>query len=940
LLKRYSEQRDAYLAPAYNETQVRRELLDPFFSALGWDVANRQGYAEAYKDVIHEDQVRVEGSTKAPDYSFRVGGNRKFFVEAKKPSVDVEHDPAPALQLRRYGWSAGLPLSVLMNFEHLAVYDTRIRPHQDDRASTARVLLIPHAEYADRWQEIENLLSREAVLRGEFDRFAESSKLKRGTARFDDAFLADIEEWRKLLASAIARDNRTISEREANLAVQSTLDRIVFLRIAEDRGIERYGRLRAASEKPGIYERLTGMFRDADARYNSGLFHFRQESSREPPDETTLALTIDDKPLRRILHGLYYPESPYEFSVVPLDVLGRVYERFLGKQVRVDARGARVEEKPLVRKAGGVFYTPGPVVDFIVSRTLGAALHGKKPGPRGGASQVRVLDPACGSGSFLIAAYEYLLTWHRDRYVADGPEKHRRALYRGPDGGWALAIEEKKRILTNGIFGVDIDEQAVEVTKLSLLLKVLEGESAQTVEQQLRLFHERALPDLSANIRCGNSLVSTDWFGGATATLDPTTSFTVNPFDWRAEFRDVFDSRGGFDVIIGNPPYVSLQSGFISPELLAYLEAHYACYERITDYFALFLERVRTLATKGGHCGLIVPATVMANLSFTKLRTALLTEATLSHLAHLGDGVFRDAVVPTCILVWRNAKPKAHAEVEVVTEVRNLAAEDFEKTAIEQARFLALPNAALNVNASEATESLLAKVAEDSVTLGSLLNVKEGVKTGDDATFLSDEPKGRRSRAVLKGRDIEHFEILPTQRFIDYDPARLSRPQTPEHFEVPEKLLIRRVGNRLVAALDSKQHYCVHTLYTARMLPEEKEYGLPFLLAVLNSRLLGCIYRRKNPPKGKVFPEVRIWALNELPVPQLSTPERRKSAAVIKALAERAMALAPRARTATGHERAVAARELGAVREQIDQEVYRLYGLSAKQVTEVERFYP
>jgi hypothetical protein len=151
LVARFAEQLDAYKAGHYNETQLRREFLDPFFTALGWDVDNAQGYAEAYKDVIHEESIRIGGATKAPDYGFRIGGTRKFFVEAKKPSVDIQDEPGAAYQLRRYAWSAKLPLSILSNFDEFAVYDGRVKPHQNDPAATARIFHCTFREVAEKW---------------------------------------------------------------------------------------------------------------------------------------------------------------------------------------------------------------------------------------------------------------------------------------------------------------------------------------------------------------------------------------------------------------------------------------------------------------------------------------------------------------------------------------------------------------------------------------------------------------------------------------------------------------------------------------------------------------------------------------------------------------------------------------------------------------------
>jgi predicted type IV restriction endonuclease len=505
LVARFREHLPDYHAGAYNETQLRRDFLDPLFKLLGWDVHNKAGYAEAYREVVHEDKVKVGGMTKAPDYSFRVGGQRKFFLEAKKPSIFIKEDIAPAYQLRRYAWSAGLSLSILSDFEEFAVYDCRTKPAVNDKASKSRLLYFTFEEYESRWDEIVGLFSKEAILKGAFDRYAATAKGKKGTASVDAEILKEIEAWRDLLARHIALRNPGISNNDLNYAVQQTIDRIIFLRICEDRGIEPYGRLQALQNGGATYDRLKQLFRDADDRYNSGLFHFRPEKGRDAPDEITLSLQLDDKPLKDILKDLYYRNSPYEFSVLPADILGQVYEQFLGKVIRLTSAGqAKVEDKPEVKKAGGVYYTPTYIVDYIVRQTIDRVVEGKTPKQ---IEKIRVLDPACGSGSFLIGAYQYLLDWHLNAYASDDPERHakgRAPKIRQGANGWRLTTAERKRILLAHIHGVDIDAQAVEVTKLSLLLKVLEGESDDSLASQFPLFRERVLPDLDANIQCGN----------------------------------------------------------------------------------------------------------------------------------------------------------------------------------------------------------------------------------------------------------------------------------------------------------------------------------------------------------------------------------------------------------------------------------------------------
>ncbi len=316
----------SYKKGSYKETQVRREFIDPFFEELGWDITNKRGHAEAYKDVIHEDAIKVGGSTKAPDYCFRVGGKRMFFVEAKKPSVNIKEDIHPAFQLRRYAWSNKLPLSILSDFEEFAVYDCRVKPNKNDKVSHSRVLYFKYTDYLDRWDEIAGIFSKDAIYKGSFDKYVEENKLKKGTAEVDDAFLEEIERWREILARNIALRNPGLSQRELNFSVQQTIDRIIFLRICEDRGIEGYGRLMALLNGDNVYARLFALFRKADSKYNSGLFHFRKEKGRENYDKLTPNLVIDDKVLKDIFKNLYYPDSPYEFSVLPTEMLGHVYE--------------------------------------------------------------------------------------------------------------------------------------------------------------------------------------------------------------------------------------------------------------------------------------------------------------------------------------------------------------------------------------------------------------------------------------------------------------------------------------------------------------------------------------------------------------------------------------------------------------------------------------
>jgi len=761
LVARFEQNLEAYQSGKYNETQIRREFIDPFFKALGWDIENTSGYAEAYKDVIHEDAIKIGSANKAPDYSFRIGGTRKFFVEAKKPSVNIAEDIGPAYQLRRYAWSAKLPLSILTDFEEFAVYDCRVKPDKSDKASTARIIYMNYKEYLTRWEEIASVFSKEAVMKGSFDKYAESAKAKKGTAGVDAAFLAEIDSWRQALAQNIALRNPKLSQRELNYSVGKTIDRIIFLRICEDRGIEPYGQLMALQNGANVYKRLTEIYYNADDKYNSGLFHFKQEKDRfEPPDDLTLSLSIDDKILKDIFKSLYYPESPYEFSVLPADILGQVYEQFLGKVIHLTpGHRAKVEEKPEVRKAGGVYYTPTYIVDYIVKNTVGKLLEGKTPKT---AEKLRILDPACGSGSFLIGAYQYLLDWHRDIYIEDGAEKHAKGknpkLYQRIRNEWRLTTAERKRILLNNIYGVDIDPQAVEVTKLSLLLKVLEGESDQTIKSSFKLFHERALPDLGNNIKCGNSLIGPDYYAGKqTSFLDTEEMQRVNAFDWEKEFPEIFKA-GGFDTVIGNPPYIRIQGlqKNYDNQVGYYIKNYKSAVKRF-DIYLLFIEKGFKLLKNNALLGYICPHKFLNSDFGSGIRQFLIENSAIKKVVSFGHNlIFEHASTYTGLIFLSKEKNRKFYYYEFLKDYKTDLPNQLLKITENDFAVYNLENftSAAWTLTSSSTKNIFDKFKSFPKIEDVFSQIFQGVVTGyDDVYFL--ERKGK-----IEDKIIEVFSII------------------------------------------------------------------------------------------------------------------------------------------------------------------------------------
>lgn len=958
LVERFRDHADAYHAGRYNETQIRREFLDPLFAALGWDVDNSRGHAEAYKEVIHEDAIKIGGATKAPDYCFRIGGVRKFFVEAKKPSVDIQDAIEPAFQLRRYAWSAKLPLSILTDFEELAVYDCRVRPVKTDKPSKARTLFLRYDELPQRWAELADIFSKDAILKGSFDKYADSARRKHGTAEVDAAFLAEIEQWRDILARHIALRNPRLSQRDLNFAVQRTIDRIVFLRICEDRGIETYGTLQALTNGENVYSRLFERFRRADERYNSGLFHFETESDRpEAPDDLTPALTIDDKPLKDILTRLYYPESPYEFSVLPADILGQVYEQFLGKVIRLTSgHQAKVEEKPEVRKAGGVYYTPTYIVDYIVRQTVGKLVEGRTPRQVGAltdayqpsrakdARPLTILDPACGSGSFLLGAYQFLLDWYRDAYVQDGVEKHAKGknprLFQHGSGEWRLTTAERKRILLSHIYGVDIDAQAVETTKLSLLLKVLEGETGETIGSNLRLFHQRALPDLAGNIKCGNSLIGPDFYDGTLLNLfDEEERLKINAFDWNAEFKDILSS-GGFHAVIGNPPYVLLQNEFRDDQQLAYFRAKFRAASYKLDTYHLFMERTVRLTTDGGLTSMITPANFLTNNHLDKLRHFLLGETGIDHILVIDGGVFHGISVDNAIWVTRRGATTTRSFKIIHAKLEDFVITKTHQYTLRKKAILDDPHALFTGSETKSSTNLWNRCAAGSTPLGDLACVNFGKQLRDRKVHVKDVIRIKKGSKVpskyipcYTGRDISRFVCQWGQLACLNDRiAQCGGCWDDKKQNAKGKLITRQIGKTPVFAYDELGYQCLNTVF---MVNVREDVPPLYVLGILNSKLMAALWLERFYDRRRSFPKIKGTYLKHLPIRFVAAGNKihKQIVTLVQTILdlhrELSAAQTPHAKTALQRQIAVADR-------QIDKLVYDLYGLSEEEIRIVE----
>ena len=967
----FARNEEQYRDPSYKEAQLRQEFLDPLFAALGWDMDNRAGHAESYKDVIHEDAIKIGSETKAPDYSFRIGGTRKFFVEAKKPSVLVKDDPAPAYQLRRYSWSAKLPLGILTDFQEFAIYDTRVRPVYGDKAHTARLFYCTYEQLPEKWDEIAGIFAKDSVLRGSFDKYAATTKGKRGTATVDVAFLEEIERWRELLARHLALRNESLSQRDLNFVVQRLIDRLIFLRIAEDRGLEPFGQLQALTAGNNLYPRLREIFERADFRYNSGLFHFEKDADcTESPDRLSLRLELDDAPLKDVLKNLYYPASPYVFSVIPADILGSVYERFLGKVIHLtETHKARIEEKPEVRKAGGVYYTPTYIVDYIVRQTVGTLVADKTPKQ---IEKLRVLDPACGSGSFLIGAYQFLLDWYLDYYAKNDPEKWSKQkpprLYEtNPNAGrdafgqlrnppssirspqseiriqrnWQLTTAERRRILLAHIHGVDIDAQAVEVTKLSLLLKVLEGEARETQGRTREM--SAVLPDLGTNIRCGNSLVGHDFYAQPDLpTLDDEARLQLNTFDWAEGFPEIMRA-GGFDAVIGNPPYGADVGANVEP----YIRQRYDSVANSLDTFILFMEKAGTLLRSQGRIGVIIPSGWVSTPSCLKLRRHFSQVYRPESFVSLPYDVFAGAYIDTMIVTasrlqkgatWASLPSQAVDLVVFPIRHRIDSADEFSPHAKAGSfeSWLTPPNLEFLVLSSVAESALVQKLRRAPEILASFAQVMRGIETYHPRA----KSECKQAKPALTG-DVLRYSLTHGPAAFESYTDEIAAGKPLRFFSGPRVLLRQLLSRKFrLQAVYAETEFLTNQSMQSLIPAEGSPASIKFVLAVLNSRLLSWYFCQINlVARRDDFPKTIIKQTRELPFPRLtlsSKPDRERHDRLVE-LVDTMLALHAKLSAAQSPDvEENLRRQIIGTDKAIDALVYALYGLTPEEIALVE----
>lgn len=909
-----------------NETDVRTKFIDLFWEALGWDMHNLKGKTAFLEEVMYEGSTeRNDGRIGNTDYAFRDdAGNDIFFVEAKRPSVVVKKDSKAAYQIRDYAYNKNHPIGILTDFEEFAIYDCTAAPQKTDNVDKGLLAYYTYEQYTEPevFAILWDTFARENVLRGSLVAYQQRvQKDKSYSKPVDKRFLLDLEDWRKRLAQAIIKDNPTITIDDLVFVVQATINRIVFMRICEDRNIEPAETLKNAvggvTVKGKVYQNLLTVFKHANARYNAGLFDVSLHNS------IAENIYIDNFEIRKIIEELYFPHSPYRFEIISPEILGVAYEQFLGKTIRLERSGkdaydrtgkkvpgynAIVEYKPDVRKAGGVFYTPQYIVNYIVAQTVGKLVEGKTP------NEVALLtfcDPACGSGSFLLGVYQFLIKWHT-QYYSKHPTK---AMPNQPlpyENGM-LTIAERKRILTNNIYGVDIDAQAVEVAKLSLLLTCL----ADNQNLSPTKTYKHLLPNIDQNIQCGNSLIDTE-------------------FDWKQQFKTVF-KNGGFDAVVGNPPY----GASLDEQQKVYLKEKYKTFGWRGETYVLFTEKATNLLKINGLIGYIIPDTYL-NLDFTKqMRDFLLQNTQINQIVALPSNIFKDATVDTTILLVKKEKETTdfHKNKVKITsfnkkatiiDIQDANARKFEISTEEW--FL---SNSFNVQSDKTETKLIQRIDAQFKTVNDIAEMFYGIKAyqvgkgkpaqtadiRDTKPFTATTQKTPAWKPMYDGKHIGRYTLLWNKNNWIHYGQWLAEPRQSKKYE-GEKILIRKIiGDTLIATYVPETSYC-NTLLFVLKLKENVALDYLYVLGILNSKFIGWYFRKKfQIASDDTFPQIMIRDILQFAIP---TQPKEKTHDKLVALVTTILSKKETAKSTAAEEIA------------IDGLVYELYGLTEAEIQIVE----
>lgn len=879
LVEKYQRVAETGKIKSYNEAQTRNEFIEPLFEFLGWDMRN----LTTDNEVTTEENV----SGGRVDLAFRFNGIPALFLEAKAMKVNLD-EWKWAEQAINYSWNKSVTWAILTDFESIKIFNAEIPPKS---ISQNLFIELNCRDYINRFDQLW-LLSKESFEQKLLDK--EAQKWGKLTLRkqVGEKLFEDLMSWRILLTKDFKKQNN-LTDEELDEGVQRILDRLIFIRTAEDRKIEPNVLLGISrGGKANAYKQLAKVFRDFDDGFNSKLFapHYCEEWK------------ASDKTTAEVIKGLYETKDGYryDFSVISADVLGGMYEQYLGY-----VQGRKSEEKQKSkRKSQGIYYTPKYIVEYLIKETLGEVLKKTKPKEL---AKIKVLDPACGSGSFLTAAYDKIL----ETLAKQNPQ---------------TSLFAKFDILKENIFGVDLDAQAVEIAQLNLLLKVLSQKTK--------------LPTLQHNISSGNSLVS-----GSVEKLEKYFGPDFREqraFNFEDEFKGTFE-QGGFDVIIGNPPYVFARGGHFDERTKQYYYENFPLASYQLNTYLLFIDRAFRLLKKGGHFGFIIPNTWLTIDTFAPLRKFLLEETSDLQIINIFDKVFGEANVDTCLLIFKKGKAN-NVKLGEFRDGQLAIVGDFPVSQFKKNNYII--NIALAKNKDKS--AILDKISENSKTLEEYATIKSGFvayETGKGNPPQTDEMKNQRIYhsgkkegegwyKYLEGKDVKRYQVDWSGKWVKYG-NWLAAPRTIDLYQNP-RILVRQIPSpppHSINAIFVNENMLMNDRNSMIILSFKINYL--FILAVLNSKITTFWFVNTfDKFQRKTFPQFKVKELAIFPIPNASQAEQEKIGKYAQTMLDLSKEL--QATSANTDKHNSLKREIEKLDREIDEAIYKLYGLTAEEIKIIE----
>jgi len=931
-----------YLNPNYSEADVRNDFINKFFIALGWDVRHETQKNPYEQEVRVEKPVLIAKAQKRADYTFYLSPNFrdvKFFVEAKKPSHDLVNKDY-FFQTVRYGWNANTPIAVLTDFEEFIILDCRFRPNINDILNY-KIKSFHYSDYAneEKFKEIYYLFSREAVSDNAIEKYADNlpkpmgihafgkgKAVKRGLFKggfqsIDESFLEELDEIRTSLAKSFKKNNSHLSSEELTEATQRTIDRLVFIKFLEDKMIEPHNYVSEFGKRRSAWEDFITASRTLDAKYNGAVF---KKVSIDSPK----IVEPDDKTFSSICEELSHENSPYNFDAIPIHILGSIYERFLGKVVNATDKRVTIDDKPEVRKAGGVYYTPQYIVNYIVDNTVLKLIESKTPKE---IAKMRFADIACGSGSFLITVYERLIDHHK-KWYQQNPEQAKKDGCIFYEGAYRLSLQQKQKILLNNIYGVDLDQQAVEVTQLSLYLKLLEDETTATANDTWVMFNEKLLPDLNKNIINGNSLIGTDIIDGNLFSYEEEKK--LNPMNFEVVFPEVMKA-GGFDAIVGNPPYRMMQPHNTEQTILKYFKEKFNVAEFKIDLFHLFIQQSINKLRNNGLQGYITPSSLLNNVYVENLRSWILENCRINKISLTKEKVFKDADVYTSVYIFEKEKDKTKRDNHIIFKTDRLELYKHNKelnySKIKQERYYESIGKVWNLLIDESNIGIINKMNNSGQPLEKVSQLNRGLITGNRDKYFSSEKVNDKYAPILSGSDVFRYFSNDISEYVLFKKPKTAGGCWDSEVHLAEhKVLIRQIGIQPTATLITSPIAVTGNIFTIITgdLTSEK-----YILGLINSKAVYFYWKLMFTDFKNSFPQVTIFSLGQIPIPNWNNNSDKK----LDVLVDQILMAKKRLQfTKTESDKIYLGRKCATLDKQIDELVYQLYGLTEEEIKIVE----